>query len=128
MRKRSREMKVRLTDKEYQEIENTAEKLGMTKQALVVDAVNNAVIIPAEELRMLCMRFAECNRQLRGMATNINQMAYIANLYAKDKTKKLPEEYILLDILDQVRKYKKEGEELWQSIRSLTTRESHTDH
>ena len=119
MRKRSREMKIRLTDEEYNQIEESAKELGLTKQAYVLGAVDDAVIIPADALRELCMRFAECNRQLRGMATNVNQMAHIANIYNADKDKKLPEEYLLIDIYEKIDDYRKESEKAWQSIRSL---------
>lgn len=117
MRKRNREVKIRLTEQEFQEIDAAAKELGLSKQAYVLGAISGAVIIPAEELQQIILKFAECNRQLRGMATNINQMAHIANLYNADKEKKLPEEYILLDIYEQVQEMRKECEDAWQSTR-----------
>lgn len=127
MRLREKELKIRLTEAEYEDLSKTAKDLGLSRQALIIGAINNAIIIPAEELRELNFRFAECNRQLRGLATNINQMAHIANIYHKDTIKKLPEEQILLDISLQIKDFREECEKVWQSIRSLVSLQRNTE-
>lgn len=61
-------------------------------------------------------------RQLRGLATNVNQMAHIAN-----GTGELPVVAALKKFGKSIEKFRKEEEQRWQSIRQLISQQSHME-
>ena len=73
------------------------------------------------EMKDLNLGYADLLHQIKGMANNINQMARWANT-----TGVLPTEWQLYEISCQIEDFRKESEQIWQSIRSLTTRQKHT--
>ena len=117
MRKRKKAITIRMTDEEYALLCNKLEQTGLSQQAFVISAVTGAAIIPSGQLAVMkeiSTTFASLEQQLRGMATNINQMARIANSrnYA-------PGIRVLEKISREIEGYRKDSEEIWQSIRSL---------
>ena len=105
-----------MSDVEYAHFRNNVEAAGITQQAYVINAVNNASIPTSEQLSTLkdiSNTFADHTRQLRGLATNVNQMAHVANSMGV-----VPSGNELVEISSQLRKYRKECDEIWQSIRS----------
>ena len=124
MRKRNKAITVRMTDAEYATIQDRIKESGCTQQAYIINSALNARISSAEEiatLKEISVSFGDLVRQLRGLATNVNQMARIAN-----KSGTLPATRELSKISDLVSIYRKESEEVWLSIRSLITDQSHT--
>lgn len=75
-----------------------------------------------KELQKLNKAFADMMRQLRGLATNVNQMAYIAN-----GTGELPVVAMLEKFGKNIEKFRKEEEERWQSIRQLISQQNLTE-
>ena len=67
-----------------------------------------------EELKKLNLMLAEMLSQLRGVATNINQIARKMNAGGF-----IPREDILHYLNQNIRNYRKESEKIWQSIRQL---------
>ena len=117
MRKRKKAITIRMTDEEYALLCNKLEQTGLSQQAFVISAVTGAAIIPSGQLAVMkeiSTTFASLEQQLRGMATNINQMARIANSrnYA-------PGIRVVEKISREIAGYRKDSEEIWQSIRSL---------
>ena len=90
-----------------------------------MNAIRGVSIVSAEEvkeLQKLNKGFADMMRQLRGLATNVNQMAHIAN-----GTGELPVVSTLEKIEKAIEKFRKEEEHRWQSIRQLISQQSHTE-
>ena len=117
MRKRDKAITIRMTEEEYALLRSKLEQTGASQQAFVINAITGAAIIPSDQITMLkeiSATFASLEQQLRGMATNVNQMARIANSrnFAPGTTRELEK------ISQQIRGYRKESEEIWQSIRS----------
>ena len=113
-----------MTEKEYAAMQKRIKESGRTQQAYIINSALNAQISSAEEistLKEVSASFADLVRQLRGIATNINQMAHLAN-----RSGTLPSARELSRIYEQIAKYRKESEEVWQSIRSLITDQNHT--
>ena len=124
-RKRNRAITIRMNDTEMEILNNKLKKTGITQQAFVIGAIKQAVILPVEGLRTLkdiSLTFADLIRQLRGMANNINQLAHWANV-----TGLTPEKQQLNEISRQIEIYRRESEQIWQSIRSLTTQQKRTE-
>lgn len=113
-----------MNDSEYDDFQSKAVKSGLTQQAYIINAVRNAAIVPSEgliTLKDLSRTFADLERQLRGLATNVNQMAHTANSLGI-----IPAENELQRIYLQLGCYRKESEEVWQSIRSLINQQKAT--
>ena len=118
MRKRNKAITIRMTDAEYAAIQDRIRQSGRTQQSYIINAALTARISSAEEiatLKEISVSFGDLVRQLRGLATNVNQMARIAN-----RSGTLPATRELSKISDLISIYRKESEEVWLSIRSST--------
>ena len=118
MRKRNKAITIRMTEQEYAALQKRVAESGRTQQSYIINAALTARISSAEEistLKEVSASFADLVRQLRGIATNINQMTRIANSVGI-----IPSSRELSKISDQIAEYRKESENEWQSIRSLT--------
>lgn len=115
-RKRNKAVTVRMNASEYTDFQNKVNESGLTQQAYIISAVRGATITPSDEIAVLkdiSKTFADFEKQVRGLGTNINQMAHVANGQGI-----LPTENSLSTLSDQVNTMRKESEEIWQSIRS----------
>ena len=71
-----------MNEMEYADLQNKVSKSGLSQQSFIINAVRGATITSADEVAMLkefSRTFAEFERQLRGLGTNVNQMAHVAN-------------------------------------------------
>lgn len=124
MRKRNKSITVRMTKDEYRHLQEKLEQTGQTQQAFVVNAIAGALITTpamALELGKINVSMAELIKQLRGMATNINQLAHRANGYME-----LPTVEKLEEINDEIDGLREEVSSIWQLIRQLVSRQKHT--
>ena len=115
-RKRNNAVTVRMNDAEYADLQNRVSESGLSQQAFIISAVRGASITPSDEIAVLkdiSKTFASLERQLRGLATNVNQMAHVANGYGV-----VPTAQELERLSAQLGNYRKESENVWQSIRS----------
>ena len=124
-RKRNISVTVRMNKSEYDVFINRVKETGLTKQAYIISSVRNATITPSEEIAVLkniSMTFSNLECQLRGLATNVNQMAHIANGQGL-----IPNKIELEKLSYQLSNYRKESESIWQSIRSLINQQKVTE-
>ena len=115
-RKRNKSVTIRMNDIEYSDFQNKVTESGLTQQAYVINAVRGATITPSDQidvLKEISKTFADQERQFRGLATNVNQMAHVANGQGY-----VPSAQELEKIAAQIGIYRKESEDIWQSIRS----------
>ena len=124
MRRRNKAITIRLTEEEYALLCSKLKQTGVSQQAYIISAIKDVSVIPSDQLAVMkeiSATFASLEQQLRGMATNINQMARIANSrnYA-------PGIRVLEKISREIEGYRKDSEEIWQSIRSLTAQQKAT--
>jgi hypothetical protein len=92
---------------------------GLSQQDYIIRAIHGGTIKSAEEIAELKETnkiFANFVKQIRGMGTNLNQMAHVANGQGM-----LPTENKLDDVLEQIGDFRKEGENIWLLIRSSIT-------
>ena len=123
-RRRNRAITIRLNDYEYEDIMRRIDESGLTIQAYLINAARGSTITPSDEiaeLKEISKTFADHEKQLRGLATNINQMAHVANGYGQ-----LPTESELERMSAQINEYRKRSESIWQLIRSLIVQQPHT--
>ena len=121
MRKRNVAITIRMNPDEYKLLKDKVTEAGLTQQSYIIGAIRGATISSSDEVALLkeiSNTFADVDRQLRGLATNVNQMAHMANAYGD-----VPECDELSMTTDEINLYRRESAEVWQSIRSLISRQ-----
>ncbi len=124
-RRRNKSVTVRMSAAEYAELQKRVEESELSQQAYIISAVRGATITPSDEiavLRDISKTFSDFETQVRGIGTNINQMAHVANGHGY-----IPSTKVLYDLLNQVSDLRKESETIWQSIRSSITQPKATE-
>lgn len=124
-RRRNKAVTVRMNETEYADFQNKVEESGLSQQAYIISAVRGATITPSDEIAVLkeiSKTFADFEKQVRGLGTNVNQMAHVANGQGY-----LPGEEALTRLSDQLGTMRKESEEIWQSIRSSINQQKATE-
>ena len=114
-RRRNIAVTVRMNETEYADFQSKLEDSGLTQQAYIIGAVRGAIIATSDQtavLRDISKTFADLERQLRGLATNVNQMAHVANGQGI-----LPSDDSMEHLTNLLQEYRKESESIWQSIR-----------
>jgi hypothetical protein len=105
-----------MNDKEYEMLQKKIEESGRTQQAVVIAAIENVKIASVSEIKSLQelnKTLEETNRLLRGIGTNINQIARITNAGG------YPRMDVLKQMCELIAGYRRGCEEIWQSIRQL---------
>ena len=124
-RKRNKAVTVRMNETEYADFQSKVEESGLSQQAYIISAVRGATITHSDEIAVLkeiSKTFADFEKQVRGLGTNVNQMAHVANGQGY-----LPGEEVLTRLSDQLGNMRKESEEIWQSIRSSINQQKATE-
>ena len=97
----------------------------MSQQAYIISSIQGSTITSSDEIAVqkdISKSFADLVKQLRGLATNVNQMAHVANGQGI-----LPTTTQLIKASDEISQYRKECEELWLLIRSSINQQNRTE-
>lgn len=116
-RKRPIELKFRLSEEEYKLLQTKLSCAGMNRNAFLVRLISDATIFPREEMIRLNQEYVTMNRLLRGIGTNINQVAKVAN-----SSKSTPSANVLFDMYQDVQTMKHNLQPLWNETRSALWR------
>ena len=114
-RRRNKAITIRMNDAEYDVLQDKVKESGLTQQSYIISAIRDSNITSAKELEVIkdiSKNFADQNKQLRGLATNINQMAHVANGQGL-----LPTVEKLDEISDKILEFRKEDDKRWRLIR-----------
>lgn len=117
MRKRNNTVTVRVSDEELRIINERISLSGLTKQSYLINALMGAKGVSKEEVALwkdVNAKIADIQVKLRGIGTNINQMAHRANA-----ENVLPLEQSLIEIGVTIENIRRECEAPWQSLRYL---------
>lgn len=112
MRKRPIEIKFRVSEQEKEMIEKHLQESGLNRNAYLVQLISNAAIFPKSELQEINLQLQSQNQQLRGIATNINQMSKMANTY-----KALPSAVQLEFMRLDVNQMRNDLQSVWNEVR-----------
>ena len=122
MRNRSNCVSIRYSDEEYKVRQEKIKESGQTKSAYIINATLNGKVSSADdvqEMKEQSKLLLDIDKQLRGMGTNLNQMAHVANgkgiIPSADK---------LIEIERVVVAVKKEVDDIWQSTRQSIGRQN----
>ena len=125
MRKRNHTVTIRMNNEEYNLLQNKMKESGRTQQEVVIKAIADLKIASTEEveeLKRLNQMFADILSQLRGVTTNINQIA--RKLHTDGE---VPNDSTLYFLNKNILKYRKESERIWQLIRRLISGQIHME-
>ncbi len=114
-RRRNKAVTIRMNDTEYDDLQNKVKESGLTQQSYIISAIKGSTIASSEEISVIkdiSRSFADQDRQLRGLATNVNQMAHVANGQGL-----LPTVEKLDEISDKILEFRKEDDRRWLLIR-----------
>ena len=112
-RKRNRAVTVRMTEQELDSIKALVCASGQTFQAYIINSALGATISTKEEIDAIKDRndiYEDIHRQLRGLATNVNQLAHQAN-----RGGQLPLMYELYKLEEEFNAFKNEVRQVWHS-------------
>ena len=122
MRNRSNCVSIRYSDEEYKVLQEKIKESGQTKSAYIINATLNGKVSSADdvqEMKEQSKLLLDIDKQLRGMGTNLNQMAHVANgkgiIPSADK---------LIEIERVVVAVKKEVDDIGQSTRQSIGRQN----
>ena len=125
MRKRNRTISIRVSEQEYESIQKKIQATKQTPQSFILNAIEGAAILTAKDSKLLkdiSMQLADLLEQVKGMAVNINQLAYKANAYGE-----IPTERQLKEYGTQTEALRREAATIWQLIRQSISRQRHTE-
>lgn len=125
-RTRTNQVKYRLTDDEYKMYLKKIEPSGMTQQEFFLHLINDSNIVidnNMQSLPELLQAIYELLRQVKGIATNCNQMARMCNI-----NREAPAEIQVKELADNCNAFIKEGCKLWESLKQLIHHPAHTQH
>ena len=120
-RTRYKTVTVRLSEYEWNSLEKRIEESGQNKQSYMINALLGATIAPKEEINIwkdIACQLSELIKQLRGIATNVNQLAHKANA-----TGELPLIKVLEGIDEQIKEIREAGDQIWLSLRQLIAKQ-----
>ena len=116
-RKRDIPIKIYMNTTEYEELRKIKNETGQSMRAVITKAIMGMPLIPAEvitKVHNINLKMSEQYRQLRGMATNINQLARVANKY------QCPADILELEhIKEELHLMREELDDTWRLLRSL---------
>ena len=121
--KRTHNVHFRLNEPEYKLLQFKLAKSGQSVQRFMYQAIYDAKVTSTQELlerRRQSELLADIDRQLRGIGTNINQMAHIANGYGY-----LPTLNELKIIYDDITMTRKDLKDIWQLIKQSINQQNH---
>ena len=119
-RHRPHVVRVRMSDSEYENFLHDVTESRQTVQSYVLNAIQTGVIPDAvliNKVSEMSQVMADQYKQLRGMATNINQMAHNSNM--EKLTGDWQAEERLQDMQIQVEEMRKECVDLWRLLKRL---------
>ena len=122
---RNRTITFRMKDDEYKKFQERVKESGLTQQAFIINAVLQKSVTSADEIKVMkdiSSTFADFERQVRGIGTNVNQLAHIANGQGM-----ISSENELKKTMATVENIRKESEPVWRSIRSLISQQRRTE-
>lgn len=112
-RKRPIELKFRLSQEEYNLLQCKLTEAAINRNTYLVRLISGATIFPKDQLVQLNVEHTMMNRLLRGIATNINQIAKVAN-----SNHAVPSAALLVDMYQDVQTLKNNLQPLWDRTRN----------
>ena len=141
-RRRSHTVTIRMNDEEYQMLQDKLQESCLTQQALITNAIEDIPVATPEQISILkdvAARYEDIDKQIHGVAGNMNQQTRNLNLLInllQDSAlneEKIQETLQSLPTLDALKMcaqwfgtYRKEVNDQWLSLRQFMARQKFT--
>ena len=116
-RSRDVAVKIYMNKEEHEALLQIIKVTGQSMRTVITNAVMGMPLIPADvttKVQNINLKMSEQYRQLRGMATNINQLARVANKY------QCPTDSLEMErIKEELHLMREELDDTWRLLRSL---------
>lgn len=115
MRKRNHAVYIRMTTQEYDKLQSKVKQSGLSMQSFIINASLEGKVTTLEEINILrdhSKLLEDIDRQLRGIGTNVNQLAHVANGQGV-----LPSAIKLVEIANDVSSFRNEVNKNWRLTR-----------
>lgn len=115
MRKRNHAVYIRMTTQEYNKLQSKVKQSGLSMQSFIINAALEGKVTSLEEINILrdhSKWLEDIDRQLRGLGTNVNQLAHVANGQGV-----IPSAVKLAEISHEVTSFRNEVRKNWQLTR-----------
>lgn len=115
MRKRNHAVYIRMTTQEYNKLQSKVKQSGLSMQSFIINAALEGKVTSLEEINILrdhSKWLEDIDRQLRGLGTNVNQLAHVANGQGA-----LPSAIKLAEISNDVSSFRNEVSKNWRLTR-----------
>lgn len=116
-RKKNKCIPFRMTEADYKIIKCKAEKAGVSMQKYLSISARCSVVLSQEftdVLKGISASMMDADRQLKGIAVNMNQIAHLANEMGETVSASQ-----IKKVADEVTENRKEQNNNWQYLRSL---------
>lgn len=124
-RKRNIPVYVRLSADEYRKLMEKVEESGQTIQSYIIHTALEGRVSSSEEVQEIRRKnqlLEDIDKQLRGMGTNLNQMAHVANGQGR-----IPSAEKLVTISNEVNQIRSEVNEEWLLTRQSISQQKVTE-
>lgn len=114
-RRRKKEILVRMTEEEYELLSQKVLSSGRTMQAYMLEVALSGKITSSDEISEMKQKnklLEDMDKQLRGMGTNLNQIAHVANGQGA-----IPDAEKMVQIAEEVRQIRGEVMDEWRLTR-----------
>ena len=115
MRKRNHAVYIRMNTKEYDKLQRKVKQSGLSMQSYIIHAALEGKVASQEEINILrdhSKWLEDFDRQLRGIGTNVNQLAHVANGQGA-----LPSAIKLAELANDVASFRNEVNKNWRLTR-----------
>ena len=112
-------------NREYKTIQKKIQASQQTQQSFILSALEGVAILIVKDSKILkdiSAQLVDLLKQKKGIAVNINQLAYKANAYSE-----IPIEWQLKEYGTHTESLRREADMIWQLIRQSISRQRHTE-
>lgn len=112
-----------MNDNELNNLDEKCKYACQSRQSFILNAIDGAVIATSDEVEILkdiSAKIADYIKQIRGLATNVNQQTKHANINGN-----LPADEYLQIQAEQIETMRRDGENIWQLLRQLISQQNH---
>lgn len=112
MRKRNKDIRIRMSEEEYAALQEKLVDVNTSRNTYLVGVIADKTIYPREPLERIALALEYMNRAIRGMATNLNQIAKWCNT-----TQSAPAVEAIVELREDLRRFNLHTQSMWDFVR-----------
>lgn len=112
MRKRNKDIRIRMTEEEYAALQEKLADVKTSRNTYLLGVIADKTIYPREPLERVAHALEYMNRSIRGMATNLNQIAKWCNT-----NRSAPAVEAIVELREDLRRFNMYTQSMWDFVR-----------